>query len=145
MVKKKVLVPLFANEVAPRFDLATEVFIASVQENGDIEEGRNVVLPRPSSEQLSHLILTEGVQAVICGGIEEEYHQYLTWKKIAVIDSVMAPLDAALERFARGALSPGDVLFEKRSRPSRMTSRDSKTRLEKGIEKGAPDKNPARG
>jgi hypothetical protein len=56
------------------------------------------------------MILTEGITMVICGGIEEEYFQYLTWKKVRVIDSVIGPYDRALE-FARGGkLEPGAIL-----------------------------------
>jgi hypothetical protein len=56
------------------------------------------------------MILTEGITTVICGGIEEEYFQYLTWKKVKVIDSVIGTYDRALE-FAKGdRLEPGAIL-----------------------------------
>lgn len=142
---KKVLIPLFANEVAPRFDLATEVLIALVTEDGDVEERRNVVLPRPSSEQLSRLVLTEGVHTVICGGIEEEYYQYLTWKKVKVLDSVMGPFETALERFARGDLTSGEVLFERRTRRGGRGPEAMKPGTEEDIEEKRPDQDSAGG
>ncbi len=106
----KILIPLYENDVAPRFDLATEVLIISGVGNADSRDQRLVVLPRASADQLCHLIITEGIQTVICSGIEDDYFQYLTWKRIEVIDSVIGSSKAALKRFVDGTLKPGDVL-----------------------------------
>ncbi len=110
---KRVLVVLYGNDVAPRFDLATEVLIASVVTDGKVEETKILVLPQASAEKLCHMILTEDVQAVICGGIEDEYYQYLTWKRVKVFDSVAGPYELALEKLGTGALQPGDILFDR--------------------------------
>jgi predicted Fe-Mo cluster-binding NifX family protein len=108
---QKVLVPIYGNEVAPRFDLATEVWLARVSPDGSIEEERTVVLPQASAESLCHLIITESVKTVICGGIEEEYYEYLRWKKVNVVDSVIGLHQQALEAFKSGTLEPGTILF----------------------------------
>jgi predicted Fe-Mo cluster-binding NifX family protein len=105
----KILIVLHERDVAPRFDLATEVLIVTISRNADTIE-RLVVLPRASAEQLCHLIITEDVQTVICGGIEEDYYQYLAWKRIEVIDSVIGSSEAALNRFVSGKLEPGRIL-----------------------------------
>ncbi|MBC8430882.1 MAG: dinitrogenase iron-molybdenum cofactor biosynthesis protein [Desulfobacterales bacterium] len=110
---KKILVPLYGNDVAPRFDLATEVVITSLGNNSKSREEKIVVLSQASAEQLCHLILTEGVDVVICSGIEEEYYQYLTWKKVQVVDSVIGPWQAVLERFSKHSLKPGDIIYRK--------------------------------
>lgn len=110
---RKVLITLYGNEVAPRFDLATEVLIATLGPDGRVEEEKTVVLPQASAENLCHMVLTEEIQAVICGAIEEEYHQYLTWKRVNVFDSVMGSLEAVLERLEEGTLRSGDILFGK--------------------------------
>jgi predicted Fe-Mo cluster-binding NifX family protein len=109
---QKALIPLHGNDVAPRLDLATEVLIAVGDETSKKWEEKIVVLSQSSSEQLCHLVLTEGVDAVICGGIEEEHYQYLTWKRVQVFDSVIGPWEAALERFYQGKLQSGDILYE---------------------------------
>lgn len=109
----KVLLTLLDNEVAPRFDLATEVLVAIVGPEGTLEQERTVVLPQAGAENLCHLILSEGVETVICGAIEDEYHQYLTWKKVTVIDSVMAPWVRALELWRKGRLEPEAMLFDR--------------------------------
>ena len=111
---KKILIPLHENDVAPRFDLATEVLIASDIGKGGVGDKRMVVLPRASADQLCHLIITEGIQTVICSGIEDDYYQYLTWKRIEVIDSVVGSSTAALNRYIKGKLKSGDILCQVR-------------------------------
>jgi predicted Fe-Mo cluster-binding NifX family protein len=108
----KSLIPLYGNDVAPRFDLATEVLVAVGDDSGKKWKEKIVVLSQSSSEQLCHLVLTEGVDAVICGGIEEEHYQYLTWKRVQVFDSVIGPWESALERFYQGKLKSGDILYK---------------------------------
>ncbi len=109
-MSKKVLIPLYENDVAPRFDLATEVLIVTSYGKAGLENKRMVVLPRASADQLCQLIITEGIQTVICSGIEDDYYQYLTWKRIEVIDSVIGSSESALERFVEGTLKPGEIL-----------------------------------
>jgi predicted Fe-Mo cluster-binding NifX family protein len=106
----KVLICLYGNEVNPRFDLATEVLIAFIGEDGKVQGERVVVLPQASAEMLCHMILTEGIQVVICGGIEEEYYKYLTWKRVNVLDSVIGDYKEALGRLAEGRLQAGDII-----------------------------------
>lgn len=110
MASKKILIPLHENDVAPRFDLATEVLIVTGNEKTGSADKRMVVLPRASADQLCHLIITENIQTVICSGIEDDYYQYLTWKRIEVIDSVVGSSDLALKLYFGGKLKPGDTL-----------------------------------
>ena len=100
--------PIYGDDVAPRFDLATEAVITN--RGGSNKKERIVVLSNASADQLCHLILTEGVDVVICNGIEEEYYQYLSWKKVKVLDSVIGPWKAILERFSKHNLKPGDII-----------------------------------
>lgn len=110
---EKVLIPLHGDDVAPRFDLATEALIVSVGGRGEIMEERTIVLPHASSDDLCNLIFSEGVGTVICGGIEEEYFQYLTWKKVSVIDAVIGSYQRALELFREDGLRPGLILWDR--------------------------------
>jgi hypothetical protein len=108
----KTLICLYGNDIAPRFDLTTEVLIVSYGADGAIEEERTLVLPQASPEKLCHMILTEDVRTVICGGIEEEYHQYLTWKRVNVVDSVIGSCSRVLERLVTGTLKAGEILWK---------------------------------
>ncbi len=116
LVSKKILIPLNGDDVAPRFDLAPEAFVAVVRADGAVTEDRTIILPHASAEALCNLILTEKIDMVICCGIEEEYYQYLCWKKVKVIDSVVGSYTRVLERLRRGDLANGDILLDARER-----------------------------
>lgn len=110
----KILIPIFGNDISPRFDLAPEVYIASTDSNSRRLDERIVVLPQVSAEHLCHMILTENVDIVICGGIEEEYYQYLTWKRIRVVDSVIGEWEKAVSAFLADRLQPSHILRDKK-------------------------------
>ena len=109
---KKILIPIAGNDVAPRFDLATEVLIITVSsKNNEVEEERTIVLPRASAEKLCHLILTEHIHVVICGAIEDEFYQFLRWKQVLVFDAVIATWQDAFCGFLEERLVPGAILY----------------------------------
>ncbi len=110
MPVKKVLIPLSGDDVAPRFDLAPEVVVATLDDHGAVLDERAIVLPSSSAERLCRLILDEKTDVVVCGGIDDEYFQYLTWKKVEVIDSVIGPYCQVLRRLAAHSLAPGDII-----------------------------------
>jgi predicted Fe-Mo cluster-binding NifX family protein len=113
LIMQKVLITLLESDIAPRFDLATEVVIATVDGSRSSDQSKTLVLAHPSAEEMCQLILEEGIDVVICGGIEEEFYDYLTWKQVRVIDSVAGPWQRALEGLAAGSLRTGDILFER--------------------------------
>ncbi len=107
----KILIPLYAEEVAPRFDLATEVRIIITSTNNVIEEERTIVLSQASAEKLCQLILMENIKTVICGAIEDEYYQFLKWKKVLVFESVSGLCSIAFEHYIANTLKSGVMLF----------------------------------
>jgi len=107
---KKILIPLLGDDVAPRFDLAPEAVVAGLDDEGGIVEERTIVLPNASSELLCRVVLDERINIVVCGGIDEEYYQYLNWKKVAVIDSVIGHYGEVLRRLAKDKLQSGDII-----------------------------------
>ncbi|QTA78045.1 Uncharacterized protein dnl_02540 [Desulfonema limicola] len=109
---KKLLIPLYGNDIAPRFDLATEVIIITEKQEHQYEQEKIVVMPQSSADQLCHLVLTENINTVICGGIEEEYYQYLTWKRVKVLDSVAGSWKKALDYFTKGMLESGSIVYD---------------------------------
>ncbi len=111
----KILITIWHKDIAPRFDLASEVLMAETDgETGEIKSKKTMVLPSTSAEELCRFILSEGVETVVCGGIENEYYRFLVWKHVKVVDSVIGPYAEALERAAKGALKEGAVLEERR-------------------------------
>ena len=106
----KILITIQDNNVAARFDLTSEVLIALCENQQILGTPRTILMTRPSAEELCSLIIKEGINVVICGGIEESHLQYLSWKKLQVIDSVIGPYPEALQATNAGFLKPGTIL-----------------------------------
>ena len=109
----RVMIPLYKDEVAPRFDLAKEVMMAIVLKDNKVEEQKTIVLPRSSPEDLCHQILLENISTLICGAIQDEYYQFLKWKKLLIFDNVSGKWEDVFNRFLDGSLNGGDLLFQK--------------------------------
>jgi predicted Fe-Mo cluster-binding NifX family protein len=119
-ISKKILITLYNNDVAPRFDLTTEVLISSPRRGGSADENKTIVLAHESTEDLCQLIVNEEVDVVICGGIEEAFFEYLTWKRVKVLDSVIGPWERILDRVRAGKLQAGAILFDRKERKSHV-------------------------
>ncbi|HZY05256.1 MAG TPA: hypothetical protein VFF02_17335 [Anaeromyxobacteraceae bacterium] len=104
------LVPLLGETVAPRFDLAREVLIARARKGRLTAEPRVVLLPGPSAEEICRLVLSERITHVVCGGIEDVHYQYLTWKKVQVVDRVIGNWEGALRLLLSSELRAGEVV-----------------------------------
>jgi predicted Fe-Mo cluster-binding NifX family protein len=110
-MNRKIFIPLHEGEVAPRFDLSMEVLIAQCDPDGRVIKEKVLIMPGPSAERLSHMIVTEHISTVICGGIDQEVYDYLTWKQIEVIDNVIGPSAWVVRRYVGNQLKSGDVLL----------------------------------
>jgi predicted Fe-Mo cluster-binding NifX family protein len=108
-MNETIIIPLYDEEVAPRFDLATEVLLAERSTAEAVQE-KVLILPGPSAEKLCQLIIAEGVQVLICGGIEQEFFDYLTWKRVRVIDNVIGSGRALLDLYLQNRLFPGTIV-----------------------------------
>jgi predicted Fe-Mo cluster-binding NifX family protein len=107
----RVLIPLLGDDISPRFDLAPEAVIATIEPTGSVTVDKSIVLSHASAEALCRLIMTEKVDMVVCCAIEEEYYQYLQWKKVKVVDSVMGSYSKVLEGLATGKIAEGDAFL----------------------------------
>lgn len=96
--------------VAPRFDLSPEVIIATCYDQQLLEEPRSIILSDVSAELICDVALRENISIVICGGIEEQHYQFLSWKKIIVIDAVIGSYLDVLKMVIKNTLKPGTIL-----------------------------------
>lgn len=108
----KITITVHQDYIAPRFDLTTEVLIILIS-NHVVEEKKSIVLTRSSADELCHLLLTENINTLICGGIEEEYYQFLKWKNIKIFDSVVGDWKMVFKNFQNNTLNPGDILADR--------------------------------
>lgn len=108
--KEKILITVQGDFVAQRFDLAAEVIIVTAESGQLSDKPRTIIMERPSPEDLCNMIMEENITLVICGGIEDRHYQFLTWKKIRVIDFVIGDHHSILKKAIAGELNPGDLL-----------------------------------
>lgn len=106
----KVMITTRGDFVSPRFDLSPEVLIATYYDQELLEEPRSIIVSDVSAEIICDLALKENVATVICGGIEEQHYQFLTWKKIKVIDGVIGPYVDVLQAAMNNVLEPRTIL-----------------------------------
>lgn len=111
MTLHKIAIPILGEEIVPRFDLTTEVIILTTAKFSSIQDKTIIVLPRSSSDELCHTLLAQDINTLICGAIEDEYYEFLKWKKLKVFDGVSGTWTHAFERWQTQTLNPGDILF----------------------------------
>jgi len=109
----KISIPLYHEDVAPRFDMATEVLILTLPKGDLPQEKKTIILPRSSADDLCYLLLSERTNTLICGAVEEEYYQFLKWKKIEIFDSIAGSWIKAFENWQKKTLHPGDILSQR--------------------------------
>ncbi len=110
----KITILVFHDEIAPRFDLATELLLIIVSKGNVVEEKKTVFLPRSSADDLCHILISENVNTLICGAIEDEYYQFLKWKKINVFDSVAGNWSDVFNQWLQGNLHSGNIFLKRR-------------------------------
>jgi len=111
----KILITAQGDFVAQRFDLTAEVVIATIENGRLVGKPRAIIMDRPSPEDLCNMIMEENIATVICGGIEDRHYQFLTWKKIVVIDFIIGDHESVLQKVITGELQAGDLLPLSRS------------------------------
>ena len=111
----KILVTVQDHSIAPRLDQKNKVLTAPGEDGSLQGVLRTIILPHRSAEELSDLIVKEGIDCLVCGGIEDSFYRFFKWKKIRVYDSVIGTHAEALQLALTGALRPGMVLRSARA------------------------------
>lgn len=114
---RKLLIPIQADTIAPRFDLATEILVANFENGRVVGEPKIMIMERPSEESLCQMAVEENITDFVCGGIEEVHYNFLIWKKVHAVDRVIGNWRTAVERIVSGTLTQGDILRNERDRP----------------------------
>ena len=116
-----VAVPLFGDEVSPRFGYATEVMLAHV-EGRKVHSSRRIAVPETGGMQICVLLISLKPQVVICGGIRRACQRMLEHRHITVIWGIIGRAEDALSSYASGKLKsdqfvcPGRRRFRKGGR-----------------------------
>ncbi len=106
----KTLIPIRDDYIAPRPDTATEMVIAIHYDGRLIEEPRSILVAAPSAEAFCDIVIRERITRVVCCGIEEEYYQFLHWKKVEVTEGIIGRWRDALTQAIAGELTADSIV-----------------------------------
>ena len=99
----KVAIPIFNSRVSPRFDFAQKVLIAMI-ESGKVVGRHEYSLTTLNPIRRSSLLIEQGVNVLICGGISEFSARLLMGNGIEVIPMVIGEVEEVLNLFIDGNL-----------------------------------------
>ena len=99
----KVAVPLFNDEVSPRFGCSTHVLVATVDQESVRVEQTHDLSGRPPCEWPGFLESLE-IRKIVCGGIHERFQTQLRERGIEVIWGVIGSAAEALAALQNGSL-----------------------------------------
>ena len=102
----KIAIPIYENRISPRFDFSPEMWIIEV-ERGEVLRQEKLPTANLNLPQRLEQIASNGVDKVICGGIDGFCRNQLGSRGIDVVQDVRGEAKAAFDLFMRGRLRPG--------------------------------------
>ncbi len=106
----KIMMTVRGDFISPRFDMSSEVMIATSYDGKLLEEPHSIIVSEVSAEKICDLALKKNVATVICGGISEQHYQFLNWKKILVLDGIVGPHVDVLQLALKTTLEPDTIM-----------------------------------
>jgi len=100
----KIAIPMFTNRVSPRFDFASKVLIAAIDDRRVLER-QEFSLINLNPIRRNSLLCELGVNVLICGGISTFAQRLAVGNGIDVIPMVQGEIEKVLNLFIRGDLS----------------------------------------
>jgi len=105
----KIAIPAFDSKVSPRFDTSQELVLLEVIDGNVINQERQPLQTYSVSEKIRTL-LEQGVDTLICGGIDRLSRQQLGFNRIEVYSWVTGEIEDAVSCFLRNGLNSGTIL-----------------------------------
>jgi predicted Fe-Mo cluster-binding NifX family protein len=102
----KIAIPLFGTRISPRFDFSLEIRIITV-EDGKVIHQENFPVAHLNLPQRLDQLTSNGVNKVICGGIDGFCLNQLGSRGIDVVHNVVGEAEIASDLFMKGRLQPG--------------------------------------
>ncbi len=105
----KIAIPAFHSKVSPRFDTAQELVLLEVIDGNVINRERQPLQAYSAAGKIKKL-LEQGVDTLICGGIDRLSQQRISLNRIDVYSWVTGEIDDAVSCFLRDGLNSGTIL-----------------------------------
>jgi len=102
----KIAIPIFGNRISPRFDFSPEMWIIDV-EGGEVVRQEKLPTANLNLPQRLEQITSNGVDKVICGGIDGFCQSQLGSRGIDVVQDVIGDAEIVFDFFMRGRLQSG--------------------------------------
>ena len=102
----KIAIPIFENRISPRFDFSPEMWVIEV-ERGKVRGREKFSTANLNLPQRLEQITSNGVDKVICGGIDGLSRDQLGSRGIDVVQDVIGDADIVFDLFMRGRLRSG--------------------------------------
>jgi predicted Fe-Mo cluster-binding NifX family protein len=102
----KIAIPIFGNRISPRFDFSPEMWIIEV-DRGEVLRQEKLPTANLNLPQRLEQITSNGVDKVICGGIDGFCQNQLGSKGIDIVQDVIGDAEIVFDLFIRGRLRPG--------------------------------------
>jgi predicted Fe-Mo cluster-binding NifX family protein len=100
-----VAIPLFGDEVSPRFGWCAEVLLASV-DDGQVQQQEVRDVRHLAPCQLPEFLQLLAVEKVICGGVSQSFQKEMERRGMEVIWGVIGTACDALAALMKGTLQP---------------------------------------
>ena len=102
----KIAIPRFGEAVAPCFEYSATIAIFDV-EDGKVVSQRDFTLQSQQEFDRVRLLRDQGVNILICGGVQDRFEDVINGLGIQVISWVSGSVDELIDSYLRGKLTPG--------------------------------------
>ncbi len=108
MRNTKVAIPRFGETVAPCFEYSATVAIFTI-ENDQVIAETDFTLQSQRALDRVRLLRDQGVDTLICGGVQDKIQDLMEAQGIRVISWVKGEVENLIEQFLRDELRPGSA------------------------------------
>jgi predicted Fe-Mo cluster-binding NifX family protein len=111
----KIAIPVYENRISPRFDFSPVMWVIEV-ERGEIVKEEKLSIANLNLPQRLEQVTSNGVDKLICGGIDPFSRSQLGSRGIDVVQDVIGDAEIVIDLFLRGRLRPGLCCERRRGR-----------------------------
>ena len=108
-IKMKIAIPVFHTKISPRFDSTQEFILLKIEQRSVIAREQLSTGGWPLAAKVKQLV-NSGVDTLICGGIDRESLQHLSFNGLKVYSWVTGEVEDAITCFLDHGLESGIIL-----------------------------------
>ena len=102
----KLAIPRFGESVAPCFEYSATIAIFTIADKRIVEQVDFALQSQLAFDRV-RLLRDQGVDTLICGGIQDRFEDLIAATDIQVVSWVSGKVEELLKRFLNGQLVPG--------------------------------------